>query len=112
MMLSVAVTPTFIVFVLSRIGLLRREAHAEDWFKCSSFITCEGVSMSNCSQIFSDEALLQRVREMGQSMSELRNLRRRVGEAEARALARKRQRSFSPPQKALIAARVAANDRF
>ena len=70
--------------------------------------------MSNRSQIFSDEALLQRVREMGQSMSELRNLRRRVREAEARALARKRQRSFSPPQKnqALIAARVAANDRF
>ena len=26
MMLSVAVTPTFIVFVLSRIGLLRRES--------------------------------------------------------------------------------------
>ena len=27
--------------------------------------------MSNCSQIFSDKALLQRVQEMGQSMSEL-----------------------------------------
>jgi ethanolamine utilization cobalamin adenosyltransferase len=66
--------------------------------------------MSNGSQIFSDEALLQRVQEMGQSMSELRKLRRRVREAEARALARKRQ--FSPPQKVLTAARVAANDRF
>ena len=47
--------------------------------------------MSNCSQ-FSDEALLQRVQEMEQSMSELmlelRNLRRQVREAEARALAR------------------------
>jgi ethanolamine utilization cobalamin adenosyltransferase len=68
--------------------------------------------MSNCSQIFSDEALLQRVQEMGQSMSELRKLRRRVREAEARARALARKRQFSPPQKVLIAARVAANDRF
>ena len=53
--------------------------------------------MSNRSQIFSDEALLQRVQEMEQSMSELmlelRNLRRQVWEAEARALAKRRQRS-------------------
>jgi hypothetical protein len=43
------------------------------------------VSMSNCSQIFSEKALLQKVQELAQSMSELRDLRRWVREAEMRA---------------------------
>jgi hypothetical protein len=40
--------------------------------------------MSSCSQIFSEGALLQKVWEMAQSLSELRDLQRRVRQAEAR----------------------------
>ena len=62
--------------------------------------------MSSCSQIFSDEALLRRVQEMAQSLSDLGDLRRRVREAEARALPKRRQSSLSPPRQkqALVAA--------
>jgi hypothetical protein len=50
--------------------------------------------MSTCSQNFSEEALLK-VQEMAQSLSELLDLRRRVWEAEARALvSRRRQGSL------------------
>jgi hypothetical protein len=67
--------------------------------------------MINCSQIFSDEALLQRVQEVGQSMSQLRNLRRQVWEAEARALAKRRQRIIQSSIKETSFDRVAAGGR-
>lgn len=43
--------------------------------------------MSSCSQSFSTEALLRSVHEMAERITELHDLRRRVREAEARALA-------------------------
>jgi hypothetical protein len=54
--------------------------------------------MSSCSQIFSEEALLK-VQEMAQSLSELRDLQRRVRQAEARAPARRQQKIKSSTTK-------------
>ena len=68
--------------------------------------------MSNRSQIFSDEALLQRVRENGAIHVGTPESSKAGTGGGSESASQKRQRSFSPPQKALIAARVAANDRF
>ena len=55
--------------------------------------------MSNCSQIFSAEALLRSVHEMAERITELHDLRRRVREAEARARARRWHKSSTRPRR-------------
>jgi len=53
--------------------------------------------MSTRSQNFCQKALLQKVQELAQSLSNLRDLRRRVLEAEMRAVSMRRK-SVQPPR--------------
>jgi hypothetical protein len=70
--------------------------------------------MSTCSQKFCEKALLQKVQELAQSLSNLRDLRGRVLEAEMRALSMRRK-SVQPPrlkQPLIAEPRIASVERL